>query len=192
MTKQEYAQWLDDFSKRFPDAGAWLKSRPATLQVWFDDCFSSLEYTDCRAVSIKLMESGGLNEAWNRDKIPSIYLKQCGVIRADRERRIQERELKKETARREAVVRGGGIINSDASMRECFMQVIRLPKHMRRAFIDQFFDDPNPVKTADEWVDDPSVLIEPNRRMAFEKDDSPGVGVALREALNALQTAINP
>lgn len=177
MRNSEWAQFLEDFGKRFPDVGAWLMTKKPTLDLWFSDCFKFLEYTDCRAVSIRLMESGTLNESWNRDKIPAIYRKACGQIRAERERRIAEKQTQQEAKARKAVAERGGVIESlDRSSRACLVECRKLPKEMRRAFIDQYFDSPDPVMTAEAWVEDPSVLITPKRETLFESvppEDAP-------------------
>lgn len=169
MRREEWIRFLDDFGKRFPDVGAWMMSKPATLDLWFSDCFKMLEYTDCRAVSIRLMESGTLNENWNRDKIPAIYLRACGQVRVERDRRIAEMRTKKEANARKAVMEHGGVLaHLDRSSTACLVEVRKLPEHMRREFIDQYFDSPDPVVRAEDWVEDASVLITPKRETLYE------------------------
>lgn len=167
MTAEEFAKWLTDFGRRFPDAGAWLREKRATQDIWFKDCFSSLELTDCVAVNMQLMASGRLNESWNRDRIPSIYLKRCAEIRHDRLQRIRDRELAQEAKARGCVRQRGSYEAEMRSMRACAREVCKLPKYMRRRFIDQYFDDEQPVLTAEAWVEDPSVLLTPARDTIF-------------------------
>lgn len=167
MTKADFVKWLSDFTKRFPDVGTWLSSKPQTLEIWFDDCFASLELTDCVAVNMQLMASGQLNESWNRDRIPAIYLKRCAEIRHDRLQRVRDRELAREAKARGCVRQRGSYEAEMRSMRACVREVCKLPKYMRRRFIDQYFDDEHPVLTAEAWVDDPSVLLTPARDTLF-------------------------
>lgn len=184
MTKQEFAQWLEDFTRRFPDAGAWLKGRPATLQVWFDDCFASFELADCRAVNIQLMGEGALSESWNRDKIPAIFLKRVSEVRHARQKRIEA--VKSKNIRTQSSNASGDVL--DRSMSVCLSECRRLKAEHRKAFIDQFFDSKTPVETVEKWVDDPSWLQAPKRDTIFaevpkENDD-------LREALAAARAAL--
>ena len=165
MNKQEFAQWLDDFTKRFPDVGAWLMARPSTLQVWFDDCFSSFELADCRAVNMMLMGEGALSEAWNRDKIPAIFLKRVSEVRHARQKRIESAKSKNtRTVDRNASGEALG-----RSMNACLSEAKRVVAEHRRAFIDQFFDSQTPVYAADAWVKDPSWLQVPKRDGLFAK-----------------------
>lgn len=176
MTSEQFAEWLKDFSSRFPDLGAWLSSKPQTLRVWFSDCFEALEYTDCRAVNMLLMQSGLLNEPWSREKIPAVYLKKCSEIRYERSRRVADKNLAIESSGRQNARDGQLGALMTRSTWECVRQVMRLPHDMRRAYIDQYFDSSDPVMMAEEFVDDPSVLITPARDSLFAEvptDDGP-------------------
>lgn len=57
MTNDEYQDYLVDFANRFPSWGKWLLDRPDTVNVWFDDCFSCFELSDCLSANKALMES---------------------------------------------------------------------------------------------------------------------------------------
>lgn len=162
MTQAEYLTWVDDFAKRFPDVGNWLRSKPATMQLWFDDCFSGLELRDCRAVSIQVMRDGLLGESWARDRIPATYLKKAFEVRHER------------TKREEAVVahKANPTLSLKATwlhrgMWACCSEVMKLKPDARREFIDQFFDEDDPILTAEQWVDDPSELVKPKRDKMF-------------------------
>lgn len=150
MTKSDFAKWLADFSRRFPDIGAWMRERRETMEVWFNDCFASLELTDCIAVNMQLMTNGLLKEQWTRERLPAIYLKHCSEIRYERMRRVDEKRLAQECKARSSV-RAGQNVEDHRSMNECIREAEKLPKNKRRAFINQFFDSSTPVKTAEAW-----------------------------------------
>lgn len=95
MTRDEFADWIAHFATRFPTTGDWVLALPrATLDVWFGDVFERLELRDCLAVNVSLMESGEI-EAWQRERIPSLFIKRCQDIayaRRQRENRLSEEE----------------------------------------------------------------------------------------------------
>lgn len=91
MTREEFKTWADDFSKRFPASGDWLGGlSTATRQVWFEDCFSSLELRDCLAVNRQIMLAGEL-EAYRREHLPAIFIKGCQDLAHAREQRAEAR-----------------------------------------------------------------------------------------------------
>ena len=191
MTEQEYQSWIKDFSNRFPDIGAWLKSKPATLRLWYDDCFSGFDLADCRAVNIQLMHDGALTENYNRDRICAIFIKRVAEIRHNRVKRVEETRLAQEAKRRKGVAyRPLEAVGGNRSTFACVNEVVKLPHHLRRAFIDQYYDAADPVTRAEDWIEDESELITPQRRAMtlseVEKEDAASVRARMASAMNAL------
>lgn len=85
MDKVDFREWARHFVTRFPVTGAWFMGlQPEVRDAWFDDVFSTLELRDCMAVNAALMADGEL-AAYDREKIPSIFIKRCQEVRHARQ-----------------------------------------------------------------------------------------------------------
>lgn len=95
MDRQQFKTWASDFKARFPSTGDWLINLPDdTRNLWFEEVFSMLELADCVRVNRELMKSGEL-EAYQREKMPTIFFKRCQEIEYERDqvrlRRLHEK-----------------------------------------------------------------------------------------------------
>lgn len=109
MTREEYSEWALHFARRFPTTGKWLMELPGdTRDAWFTEVFSELELRDCLAVTIMLVSSGEL-AAYDREKLPAIYVKKSREVQYLREFRASQRRSKpdEEFIRRSKELRGG-------------------------------------------------------------------------------------
>jgi hypothetical protein len=97
MTRDEFKTWFEDFRARFPETGLWMSKLPkATRDLWFNDYFSSLDLRDCLAVNHHLMETPEALEAYNREKLPGVFLKRCQEVSYDRQHRESRHGLSRD------------------------------------------------------------------------------------------------
>lgn len=90
MTRDEFKKWLNDFSKRFPSTGEWLKKLDReTLEHWFDGVWSSFELRDALAVNERMMIEFEI-EPWERERLPKIFIKRLQEQRYYRNKREED------------------------------------------------------------------------------------------------------
>lgn len=138
MNQQEWVEFAKDFQTRFPTEGAWLKNRPDTFKLWYRDIFSGLSLQDCLEVS-KLVFSG-TKTFWDRyEQVPSIYMREVGVMRVKR----RERSAEMDRRHRETLIKKGGIVQSDAKMGRTFrrMRQAACPEDAQRILNEEFPDE---------------------------------------------------
>lgn len=99
MDREEFRKWAIDFGERFPASGDFLGSLPsATREKWFDEIFAGLTLADCLEVSRRIMAQGDL-AAYQREHIPSIFIKRCSELKWERDLAAKKRadeQFKKE------------------------------------------------------------------------------------------------
>lgn len=130
MDRHEFQEWAADFRKRFPTTGDWLYSLPeGTRDVWFEDCFKQFELRDCLAVNLQLMQEGEL-EAWQRERLPGIFIRRVPLLNYARKQRQREHEARKAEAKRRSRVPHRGKVGKlftgafTPNMLKCHLHVI--------------------------------------------------------------------
>lgn len=112
MNKSEFARWMKDFRTRFPATGNWVTGLDKeTLKCWYEDVFAAFELRDALAVNEQLMTDGEL-EAWQREKIPAIFIRKLQEQSwRRRQRELDAKAEKAEAERRQRIAqqrrRGG-------------------------------------------------------------------------------------
>jgi hypothetical protein len=92
MTRDEWQHWFDDLRKRLPETATYVETlSQETRDEWFDGIFEPHELRDALAVNRKLWESGEGLGKFERDRLPSVFIRELGKQRFEREQREQSR-----------------------------------------------------------------------------------------------------
>lgn len=155
MTRDEFKTWADDFKARFPETGLWMSKLPKeTRDVWFSDYFAELELRDCLAVNHLLVQQPEDIDGFKRERIPGVFVKRCQQVNYTRQQR--EEKVRRHKSH------GGGFfapgnpqaVDSRSDMLACLQQAEQIvDEYRRKDFIDQWFDERDPIRTAREWCD---------------------------------------
>lgn len=91
MTRDEFSNWIAEYSAAFPQTGKWiaeLPARKATLGLWYETTFVNLELCDCQAVTRRMLKGEDQpGEAYERDQLPQLI---AGYAAAARNRRLHK------------------------------------------------------------------------------------------------------
>jgi hypothetical protein len=85
MSEDDFGVWCNDFARRLPDAGRWLRGLPKeTRALWFRDIFSGHELCDALDVSIEIMTEG--LSKWDHDELPALWIRKLCEVSSRRKR----------------------------------------------------------------------------------------------------------
>lgn len=145
MTRDEFNLWLKELRRRMPDTHTWLGKQGDTASVWFEDVFANLEY-DVAISALSQVWREGL-APYERERLPAIISKKHGEIcwkRKQDQQRAAEKRRQKET----------GTFYGDPIMVQAYQEARKLNHDpaLRGSFVDQLFDDPDPIRNADDWL----------------------------------------
>jgi hypothetical protein len=120
MTRDDFKDWMKDFRARFPQSGTWLYGLDRdTLRTWFDDVFSNFELRDAKAVNYQLMMGDGEIEAWQRERLPAIYIRRMQEQLFRRRAREEDaKEKRRERERRSRLSDGSCATSIAATLRK--------------------------------------------------------------------------
>jgi hypothetical protein len=94
MERDEFRRWADDLSTRLPSLAKYvLELSTSARAVWFDDIFANFELRDALAMNQELMASGEGLSTYERDKLPSLFIRTMSGIVARRQYREEERRV---------------------------------------------------------------------------------------------------
>lgn len=169
MNRTEFKEWLDHFRLRFPATGEWMAGlATGTIAAWFEDVFATLELRDCLAVNVQLAKDGEL-AAYDRERIPSIFIRRAQEIAHERRRREQTRNPTADTEfirrARERGLDPFSTIRSDRIMGQAFRTIqqsmserrdrgVKLTQEIIHDLTEQAFAD-NYDADADDALDGP-------------------------------------
>ncbi len=150
MTPKEFLDWMADLGRRFPQTGEWLKAQPPeTRAAWYDDVFAGIEYRDAVAVNQLLMRGQGDIEAWQRERIPAIYIKRTAELRYDREQRTAATKSREEQPQLSGTRR-----SFDSGMRRVLARIERQFRAYREEHDGQRMPDDAKQSVIDEACQD--------------------------------------
>lgn len=124
MDRAEFKKWACDFRARFPASGDWLINLPEeTRDVWFEDVFSLFDLADCLQVNRELMRSGEI-EAYQREKIPTVFMRRCQEIAYEREQVRVKRMLERRKAQRSGSFHDGLLQGFSPCMLQAYSETL--------------------------------------------------------------------
>ena len=136
MDRDEFKQWASDVERRFPDLGTHIALLPKEQRdVWFADIFEHFELRDALAVNRRVFESGEGLAKYERDKLPSLF------IRLLQEQRHARTQREAETRRQRYDGAWTQVTSHDAQMGRIYRELIRRQDEYRQRTGDQTPDD---------------------------------------------------
>jgi hypothetical protein len=147
MNRDDYRQWGEDLMRRLPDLGTYLNSLPKdTRDCWFEDIFESHDLEDALAMNRRLMTEGEHVAKFDRDKLPSVFIRLLGESRLKREKRGRHDSFSGAMSR----------VTEDSQMGAVYRRVMsRMAEYRDRQGV-KF----TPAELVHEWVDDEWIAME--------------------------------
>ncbi len=119
MNRDQWNQWFDDFSARLPETAAYLaKQSQATRDAWFEGIFEAHDLEDALQMNRRLWETGEGISRFERDKLPSLFIRTLQEVAYDRQQREQTHK------RRPDYLGAMQAVQGDAVMGPAFRNVV--------------------------------------------------------------------
>lgn len=113
MTRDEWNRWFADFRQRLPETAGYIAGLPQeTRDAWFDGIFAPHDIDDALAMSLKLMTDGEGIGRFDRDKLPSLFIRTLAEIRYTREQRKSGRTRRPDHIGAMNAVRGDAVMGA--------------------------------------------------------------------------------
>lgn len=150
MTRDEWNRWFDDLKRRLPEMAAYIAGLPEeTRDCWFEDIFEQHELEDALSLNYRLMTSGEHVAKFDRDKLPSVFIRLLGEIKGKREHRtrpVAEFEYRGAMSR----------VKHDSQMGAVYRRVRSRMAEYREQHGAKF----TPPELIHEWVDEEWIAME--------------------------------